>query len=304
MDITILILILILLYLLYVLKYKIQEKFTDNKKFILNNKNHIDNNKNHIVNDENYTAIIVEPRKHKSLKLVLTNFMKNLDERWNFIIFHGLDNKEYIENIINTNNLEKNRITMVNLNVHNLTISDYNKLFYTPVFYDHIPTEMFLVFQTDTMICKKYKDLIYKFMKYDYVGAPWITTSFNKNTCTNKVGNGGLSLRRKSKMLELLNNCKHNNINEDLFFSKVVCNCDNDIYLHKPTDDEAKEFAIEHIYNNKAFGIHKSWLYNNKKISFCEDLDELIDLNTNSYSKIFNYFYSIIFYFFNYFLFF
>jgi hypothetical protein len=42
--------ILFLFYLLYDLKYKIQEKFTDN---------------------ENYTAIIVEPRKHKSLELVL-----------------------------------------------------------------------------------------------------------------------------------------------------------------------------------------------------------------------------------------
>ena len=29
-----------------------------------------------------YTAIIVEPRKHKALELVLTNFLKNLNDYW------------------------------------------------------------------------------------------------------------------------------------------------------------------------------------------------------------------------------
>ena len=228
---------------------------------------------------EKYTAIIVEPRKHKALELVLTNFLENLDDRWNFIIFHGLENEIYIKNIIQ-NKPQNNRIKLVNLNVKNLTIADYNKLFYSKFLYDNIPTEVFLVFQTDTLICKKYKDLIYKFIKYDYVGAPWLPTSWNTPNCSkNNVGNGGLSLRKKSKMLELLNNCTHNNINEDQFFSKVICNCKYDVKLYKPSEIEAKEFAIEHIYNNKSFGVHKPWLYITENINFCDDLDKLIILN-------------------------
>lgn len=230
-------------------------------------------------NNENYTAIIIEPRQHKALELVLSNFMENLDKRWNFIIFHGIDNEEYIKNIISNNELDYNRIKMVNLNVHNLTIGDYNSLFYDKLFYDYIPTEMFLVFQTDTLICKKYKDLIYDFMKYDYVGAPWVETNWNQDTCTNKVGNGGLSLRRKSKMLELLNNCNHNNANEDFFFSKLICNCNYDVELNKPSEADAKKFAIEHIYNDKTFGVHKPWLYINNDLCFCEDYDKLVKLN-------------------------
>ena len=240
----------------------------------------LNKNNENFSDDEKYTALIIEPRQHKALELVLTNFMGNLDNKWNFIIFHGFDNKEFIENIISKNSLDNNRIKMINLNVHNLTIKDYNNLFYSRSFYDNIPTEMFLVFQSDTLICKKHKDLIYKFMEYDYVGAPWWETDWNKNTCTNRVGNGGLSLRRKSKMLELLDNCTHNNENEDMFFSKLICNCKYNIEFNKPTEEEAKEFAIEHLYNDKTFGVHKPWLYINRNIDYCENYDNLVQLNS------------------------
>jgi hypothetical protein len=49
-----------------------------------------------------YTAIIIEPRKHKALTFVLTNFLENLSNEWDFIIFHGINNSEYIKNILNS----------------------------------------------------------------------------------------------------------------------------------------------------------------------------------------------------------
>jgi hypothetical protein len=80
---------------------------------------------------------------------------------------------------------------------------------------------MFLVFQTDSMILNK--DRIYDFMNYDYVGAPFNTKfkwlqKYPKTDFYN-VGNGGLSLRRKSKMMEILLNNKLKNINEDTYFA-------------------------------------------------------------------------------------
>jgi len=232
---------------------------------------------------ELYTAVIVEPREHPALELVLTNFTKNLDNRWKFVFYHGTSNIDYVMNIIN-NKLknQKNRFTFINLNIKNLNISDYNKLLYNKNFYNNIPTEMFLIFQVDTLICNKFKNNIYKFMKYDYVGAPWKKTWFNrKNYIENSVGNGGLSLRRKSKMLEILNNCNIDYyLNEDVFFSKILCSCNKDIKINKPNIEEAKEFAIETIYNNNSFGIHKPWLYINHDICFCEDYNKLIELNS------------------------
>ena len=36
-----------------------------------------------------YTAIIIEPRKHKAIKFVLKNAYDNLSNEWNIIIFVG-----------------------------------------------------------------------------------------------------------------------------------------------------------------------------------------------------------------------
>jgi hypothetical protein len=230
----------------------------------------------------NCTAIIIEPREHKSLEFVMTNFTDNLDERWNFILFHGNKNEDFVNNIIK-NKLQNqiHRIKLLNLNVDNLTINDYNALFYDKSFYDNIPTEVFLVFQTDTIICKNFKDNIYKFIEYDYSGAP---------LTNGEVGNGGLSLRRKSKMLEILEKCSNKKYcnseetvycNEDILFSNGLCS--DLLQLNKPNFEDAKEFSTETVYSDKSFGMHAPWKHLSqddiKSINeYCPELNTLISL--------------------------
>ena len=211
-----------------------------------------------------YTAIIIEPRKHKALQFVLTNILENLNSDWNIIVFHGNLNEEYLKNIIN-NNLQTyiNRIKLINLNVDNLTITEYSKLLKTKDIYNYIPTEMFLIFQTDSIILKENKEKIYNYLEYDYVGAPWPFIN-------NEIGNGGFSLRRKSKMLEIIEKCPYESIdnksishdiirkdfdNEDVYFS-LLC---PSVMLNKPTFDNASKFSSESIWNPESFGIHKIW---------------------------------------------
>ena len=111
-----------------------------------------------------YTAIIVEPREHPALEFVLNNFVSNLSDEWNIIVFHGNKNIDFLKKIIE-NNLHT-RISLINLQVDNLTINDYNNLFMkSTILYDNIPTETFLVFQTDTIIFEKHKHLINDFLK-------------------------------------------------------------------------------------------------------------------------------------------
>jgi hypothetical protein len=129
---------------------------------------------------------------------------------------------------------------------------------------------VFLIFQTDSIICKQNKDVINDFIKYDYVGAP---------LKAGLVGNGGLSLRRKSKMLEIIDKCEYKKEPEDVYFS-VACN----LPLNKPSFDEAKKFSVEGVYNDNSFGVHKIWRFFNKKTienknNYCEGLVKLIDLN-------------------------
>jgi hypothetical protein len=220
-----------------------------------------------------YTAVIIEPRKHEALKFVMRNFLDNLDERWNFIIFYGNKNKEFVFNMIqNEFKNDRNRITLITLNVDNLPIEKYSKLLVSKSFYDNIPTEIFLIFQADTVICSNFKKNIYDFMNHDYVGAPWDY---------GEVGNGGLSLRRKSKMLEIIEKCKYDNEAEDKFFSKA---CDGVIF-NKPTFEESKKFSTEGVYSDDSFGVHKPWLYINEadktKLSErCKDYTRLVELNS------------------------
>jgi|TARA_Y100000389_G_C17464316_1_gene524222 hypothetical protein len=220
--------------------------------------------------NERRTAIIIEPREHKALPFVLKNFCKNLDDNWDIIIVHGTNNEIFVKNII-TNDIKNNNhnIEFVNLGVENLTIEEYNILLTTPSFYDNIKTETFLIFQTDSMICEDYKDNINEFLEYDYVGAP------NKEW----VGNGGLSLRKKSKMLDIIKNFKRKDGQyEDQYFTEKEHN------LKIPDITTANKFSNEGIYSDESFGVHKPWWYLNeeeinKKEKKCKGLKQLIELN-------------------------
>jgi len=241
---------------------KNKEGFKNNIDFI------IENPSNKIKSDKIYTAIIVEPRKHKALEFVLTNFIQNLDDNWGFMIFHSIDNKYFVENIINNSLAKhKNKITLINLNVdsNDFTIKEYSTMFFHKNFYNYIPTETFLIFQTDSIILKENKNKINNFLNYDYVGAPWPKTMGIHGEM--EVGNGGLSLRKKSKMLELLkykklgiDNILQNKygkyVAEDMFFNGYYT---KEIKVNKPSFDEAKSFSIESVYSENPFGVHKCW---------------------------------------------
>ena len=95
-----------------------------------------------------YTALIIEPRKHPALQFVLKNFLENLDERWEFMVFHGTENEQWLIDMIETYFIsDKNRISLKSLEVPNITWKDYNKLCATSSFIEQIPTEYFLIFQ-------------------------------------------------------------------------------------------------------------------------------------------------------------
>jgi len=92
-----------------------------------------------------YTAIIIEPRKHKALEFVLNNILNCLSNEWKVILFHGINNIEYSTNITERlNKLYNERIQLVNLNVDNLNQKTYSKLLATKsIVYDYIETEYF-----------------------------------------------------------------------------------------------------------------------------------------------------------------
>ena len=199
-----------------------------------------------------YTAMIIEPRKHRALRYVLQNFLRNLSPEWGIIVFHGCNNKAYVENVVES--IDNHRISLFNLQVEDLDAYAYSHLLISESLYAHIPTETFLVFQTDSIMLDENKHKLDLFLKYDYVGAPW-AMGINHGGL---VGNGGLSLRKKSKMLEIIRSKGYVRVYEDDYFSK---NIDSAIQYNVPSFEVAKDFSVETVYSESPFGVHKCWNY-------------------------------------------
>jgi hypothetical protein len=177
----------------------------------------------------------------------LRNFAENLPAAWQILVLHGTENEAWAREAAAPLG---SRVRLASLGVPSLTVAEYNRMLKTPEFYErHVPAETFLLFQTDSMLCAPHKDLLGKFLVYDYVGAPWDVGG---------VGNGGLSLRKRSALLAKLRACPPTEKDaEDGYFSK---DCEA-VRLRRPTDEAAREFSVETVASPRTFGVHKPWLH-------------------------------------------
>jgi len=160
-----------------------------------------------------HTAVIIEPRAHSALPFVLQNACTALSADWHILVIHGRLNQAFVKEAIAALQ-QPERFSTLGLDVDNLTRVQYNALLTSAAFYRGISSEMILIFQTDTLILEP--DLLELFMGYDYVGAPW------KN---GKVGNGGLSLRRRSKMIEVCERVRPHECLQDLLTLPLSDDC-------------------------------------------------------------------------------
>ena len=215
-----------------------------------------------------YTAIIIEPRNHPALEFVLQNALECLPNNWKIIFFHGIKNKDLATEVSNRlNQTYENRLQIVNLNIDNLNQKTYSELLATKsCVYEYIKTEYFLVFQTDSMIFKENANIIAMFIseKYDYVGSPWKICNYQPTLHRNFIGNGGLSLRKTTKMLEIIEKydwreleCTEFEWLEDLYFTNKY----SDINIKKPPYEKAKLFSVDEVFSKVTFGCHKPWMH-------------------------------------------
>ena len=201
-----------------------------------------------------YTAIIIESRITDLFELVLENFYSKLDKRWNFIIYTTNNNIKFIKELLNFKfTKDKISTTIINLNIYHISKNNYSKIFLCNEFYKNISTEIFLIFQLDSLLSDKYYKNIYNYMHFDYIGSPF----FHKN---NKyVGCGGLSLRKKSKMIEIINDKNYNTqenkaLPEDLYFCEYHT-------INKSSVEEALNFCSGGYFHPSSVGMHQTFLH-------------------------------------------
>lgn len=211
-------------------------------------------------------GLIIEPREHRNLIPVLRKFLKKLPELENIYVFHGIENQKMMEEEFG---LEHPRIIMVPLGRDNITIPHYNYLMTHPDIYRFVRGKHILVFQTDSTLFENSHVDIKSYLKYDYVGAPWSKWNYRSINLENILmyratlserhgGNGGLSLRKRSTMIDITSHIPYLSIPfspEDVYFAHAMVEVE-DISL--PTSEEAAKIFFEAIEADELpLGAHK-----------------------------------------------
>jgi len=195
--------------------------------------------------DDNYSAVILETREHPHLETVIKNTMYFLNEsdsnkKWKLELFHGNLNEEYCKKIVDgIDNVELHHV-----DYDYMIVNDYDNLFRTTDFWKMITTDNILIFQTDAILIKSGID---EFLDYSYVGAPWLKPKEEKY-----VGNGGLSIRNKNRMIDIIETHPNDSyFKEDIYFIKYLDN------KEIAPIEVAQRFAVEDLYYNDPIGLHQ-----------------------------------------------
>ena len=236
-------------------------------------------------------AVIVETRKHKALPFVLNNVMSVLPDDWKLQIFHGSNNIDYINDIImDTEYFDK--VKLSNLYIDSITADDSSlEIMLTEYFWKRVIGETVLYFECDSMLCPNSEHKVEDFEHFDYIGGYWGNQLDMLSNDYSKVMTGGLSIRKKSFMLDIIKNelrpylDNGGNPCEDYFVTDRI--------RSKPKVKDVLSFSIDNGYmyplDNKApFGLHKPWGSNPAKghgryyddiKNVCKEVEELERLN-------------------------
>ncbi len=215
-----------------------------------------------------YEAILIEYRCLPHLECLIRNCISKLGKDWSQTIVCGEENYEYILYIVK--NIDRD-IKVIKTDYKNVNQNVYNNMLLTTDFWNLFFGEKLLIYQEDTFI---FDNNINQFIKYDYIGAPW-----PKDLEINEysVGNGGLSLRSKCIMIQILNNKCNPEISKfALNYQKKshLDKCPEDVYFttsmikykigNLASWDVAKTFSVETINETLFFGGHNFWFADNK----------------------------------------
>jgi len=183
---------------------------------------------------------IVETRKIENIRAVVENHVHY--SSFAPFVFHGSDNSQFMKD-----ELQGLGCTFINLALTDLTAIGYNSLLAFNVFWQLIPAEKVLIFQHDSLLLR---EGIEEFLQYDFAGAP-IFHPHLPMPCQN----GGLSLRTKSKMLEVIEKIPYDyNLhgNEDIYFCRGI----EKIGGILPTKEAASMFSVESVFHLGTVGCH------------------------------------------------
>ncbi len=220
-----------------------------------------------------YAALIVETRKNNYLFDIIKHTLACLPPKFGLYIIGSSFNQDWLKEEAEAHSrsglpIHRTQIWCLD-KIRHFGIKGYNELMLSPKFWQMIKaqgTEKVLIFQPDGF---PIRNGINPFINYDYIGAPWRNIPQNFDVegipkVNGVVGNGGLSLRSVSKMIQALDKYPARgwllkNYPEDVYYASVF----PQMGFNVADKETAMEFSHEVVYDKlNAFGSHCGWRYN------------------------------------------
>ena len=199
-----------------------------------------------------HIAVLVEFRTTDRIVTVVHNVNQHIPSSWPIQIFHGTTNQNFIRNSTLAPLIASGKIQLM-LSTVVYDRSRTNEMLTDPRFWQSVRGEKILLFQIDSIMCSNSPHRVTDFLQYDYVGAPWDPSWFSFNKA-HLVGNGGFSLRSRSKLLALLAILPYNKqLPEDVWYGQNL----HQVNATVAPLEVAKTFAVESIYYERPLGIHR-----------------------------------------------
>lgn len=217
-------------------------------------------------NTNDKIAVIVEPRNDPVLIDVVLNFINILGNEWKIKIFYGNKNEDMIMSSVLNKLINDGRILLKKLNVDNLNSWTYSDMLKSKQFWLDCEGENILIFQIDSSLCSRSMFSIDNFSDFDYIGSAWIYT----NDDIRHGGNGGLSFRKKSAMIECIDkfpptkSIPGSNLLEAFPEDVYFITCLKKLNKKISTKEESLKFGTQNFFKYESFGTHQFYNFLNK----------------------------------------
>ncbi|EQB57282.1 hypothetical protein GCG54_00007391 [Colletotrichum gloeosporioides] len=151
-------------------------------------------------------ALLVENRPNPILAPLMLHFISVVPPDWRFRFMGSIDSVRSINQSVAIREqvaAGKLDLTYIPSNMSTAGQEMISRFLTNLWLYETVlqPAEWLLVFQTDSILCANNRQNINDYLEYDWIGAPW-------NPGGRWGGNGGLSIRRVSAMIDILRNQK------------------------------------------------------------------------------------------------
>ncbi|KAK0646008.1 hypothetical protein B0T16DRAFT_412408 [Cercophora newfieldiana] len=169
--------------------------------------------------NESKVALLIENRPLPLLAPLMLHFISVVPPDWRFRFMGSLESVAKLnQSVAIRHQVAAGKLDLTYIPA-NMTVGSQEEIsrFLTTLWvYETLlaPAEWLLIFQTDSILCANSRRTLNDYLEYDWVGAPWkVESRFG--------GNGGLSLRRVSAIVEVLRNQvrRHGSEPEDIWLT-------------------------------------------------------------------------------------